>query len=251
VIEVTQSGDVAIFKMTHGKANALDLEFCEAIAGRLEEIRRSSARALVIVGQGRIFSAGVDLVRLLDGGPDYVRAFLPVLSKAFEALFFFPKPLIAAINGHAIAGGCVLACTADRRIMARGAGRLGVPELLVGVPFPFIALETMRFGTAPQHFQEIMYGGSTFPPEDAMSRGLVDEIVEPLDLMSRAVALAESLSALVPDAFALTKRLIRQPVLKRLQEDGPAIHPLIQNAWTSPEAFTTMRSYVSRTLKRA
>lgn len=250
MIEVTQSGNVAIFKMIHGKANALDLEFCEAIAQRLEGLRTSSARAVVITGQGRIFSAGVDLVRLLAGGPEYVRAFLPVLGKAVEALFFFPKPLIAAINGHAIAGGCVLACTADRRIMARGSGRVGVPELLVGVPFPFIALETMRLGTAPQHFQEIMYGGSTFPPEDAMSRGLLDEIVEPQELMDRALAAAESLAALVPDAFTLTKRLIRQPVLKRLQEDGPALHPAIQDAWTSPVALATMRDYVSKTLKK-
>ncbi len=250
MIEVTQSGNVAIFKMTHGKANALDLEFCEAIAARLEEILTSSARAVVVTGQGRIFSAGVDLVRLLAGGPEYVRAFLPALSKAFEALFFFPKPLIAAINGHAIAGGCVLACTADRRLMARGSGRVGVPELLVGVPFPFIALETMRFGTAPQHFQGIMYGGSTLLPEDAMSRGLLDEIVEPQELMDRALAAAESLAGLVPEAFTLTKRLIRQPVLKRLQEDGPGLGAAIRDAWTSPEALATMRDYVSKTLKK-
>ena len=78
MIELTRRGAVAILRMAHGKANALDLEFCEALTTQLEECRRSSDRAIVLTGTGRMFSAGVDLLRLVDGGADYVRNFLPL-----------------------------------------------------------------------------------------------------------------------------------------------------------------------------
>ena len=81
MIDVTQRGNVSIFQMRHGKANALDVELCDAVVARLEEFRDSSAQALVFTGQGQIFSAGVDLIRVLHDGPDYIRVFMPSLSK--------------------------------------------------------------------------------------------------------------------------------------------------------------------------
>ena len=74
----------------------------------------------MLTGTGTVFSAGVDLRRLTEGGRDYVQAFLPLLGDAFFKTFTFPKPLIAAVNGHAIAGGCILACACDYRIMSAG-----------------------------------------------------------------------------------------------------------------------------------
>ena len=110
MIDISEQGEIAIVTMRHGKANAMDLEFCEAIAARFEELKKSKAKAVVLTGEGKIFSAGVDLVRALDGGAHYFHKFLPAMSKAFVTVFFFPKPLVAAVNGHAIAGGCIIAC---------------------------------------------------------------------------------------------------------------------------------------------
>src|SRR5262249_58457001 len=101
-------------------------------------------------GTGRIFSAGVDLLRLSEGGASYVRKFLPALCAMFAAVFSHAAPVVAAINGHAIAGGCVLACAADRRLVAREGGRIGVAGLLVGGPFPPGPLEIMRGAPAQQ-----------------------------------------------------------------------------------------------------
>ncbi len=95
------------------------------------------------------------LRRLSEGGADYIRRFLPVLHRLYEEVFFHPKPVIAAINGHAIAGGCVLACCADRRIMAGDSGRIGVTEILVGVPFPALAFEIVRFAAPSTVFAGI------------------------------------------------------------------------------------------------
>ena len=178
MIEVSERDGVAVLRMADGKANAMSLEFCEALTARLAEVS-SRARGRGLTGSGRIFSAGVDLKRLLEGGTPYIRKFLPALSTMLAAVFSHPKPVVAAINGHAIAGGCVLACAADRRLMARDGGRIGVTELLVGVPFPPVAMEIMRCATAPQYFADAIFSGATYMPPEAAERGMVHDIVEP------------------------------------------------------------------------
>ena len=105
MIALKQLGRIALMTMTHGKANALDIALCQEIVRRFDEVGDS---AVILTGEGRIFSAGVDLVRATAGGADYLREFLPVLSQAFAAVFFHPAPVVAAINGHAVAAGCVL-----------------------------------------------------------------------------------------------------------------------------------------------
>lgn len=250
MIELELRGGVAVLTMQHGKANAMDTTFCADLLKRLDELRASPARAVVITGQGNIFSAGVDLVRALDGGPDYFRHFLPPLRRAFAEVFFYEKPIVAAVNGHAMAGGCVLTCAADRRLMAQGTGRIGITEMLVGVPFPVIALEIMRFAAAPQHFERILYSGATFPPEAAVGLGLIDEIVPGDALLDRAIAAAETLGALGPDAFALTKRQLRQPTRERIERDGPRFDPAVDAIWYAPQTAVRIRDYVSRTFKK-
>jgi enoyl-CoA hydratase/carnithine racemase len=250
MIELGSQDGVAILRMADGKANTMSIDFCEAMTERFEEIRTSSARAVVMTGSGRIFSAGVDLLRLQEGGRPYIRKFLPALSTMFETVFSHPKPVVAAINGHAVAGGCVLACAADRRLMAREAGGIGVTELLVGVPFPAIAMEIMRHATASQYFEDTIFGAETFPPPDAVARGLVDELVDPAGLLDRAVATAKALSALPPAAYVLTKRQTRQPALERLESVGRAIDAAVEEIWTAPETLARIRDYVSRTFKK-
>jgi enoyl-CoA hydratase len=250
VIDVEQRDHLCIFHMRHGKANALDTEFCQGLTARLEEHRHSAAQALILTGHGQIFSAGVDLLRVLDGGPSYLTTFLPALCTVFETLFCFPKPVIAAINGHAIAGGCVLAGAADYRLMAGQSGRIGVPELLVGVPFPTIALEIMRSITAPRQFSAVLYSGATFDPAQSLERGLVDALVASDALMEQAVAAAETLMILPASAFALTKQQIRAPFLRRVREDGAQFDVTVQELWEAPTTLTAIRAYIARTFKR-
>jgi enoyl-CoA hydratase len=249
MIDLTRRGDVAVLRMTHGKANALDLELCEALTAQLGASARSGARALVIAGQGKMFSAGVDLVRVVEGGAAYVRECLPSVNRLFEALFTFPMPVVAAVNGHAIAGGCVMACAADYRVMAREPGRIGIPELLVGVPFPVVPLEIMRFAVPPPHLQAMAYRGVTLTADAALQDGIVDLVVEPDGLLDEAVAVAESLAVISSAAFALTKRQLREPAMQRIRA-GAAIDAEVTDAWASAETLGAIRDYVARTLKR-
>jgi enoyl-CoA hydratase len=249
VIDLTRRGSVALLRMTHGKANALDLELCAALTGQLNDCARSDARALVLTGEGRMFSAGVDLLQVVNGGAAYVRTFLPSVNRMFETLFSFPKPVVAAVNGHAIAGGCVMTCAADYRMMAREPGRIGIPELLVGVPFPVVPFEIMRFAAPPQHLQALAYRGLTLTADVALHYGLVDAVVEPERLLDDAMAAAESLAAITADAFQATKRQMRGPALQRIRE-GAAVDAAVQDAWASPATLNAIRDYVARTLTR-
>ena len=250
MIDLKTSGGIATVTLAHGKASALDVEFCDAIAGQFDALRTADARAVVLTGQGNIFCAGVDLPRMLDGGPDYVRKFLPALHRLYNAVFFFPKPVVAAVNGHAIAGGCVLACCADRRLMAREGGRIGVTELLVGVPFPPLAFEVMRFATTPRFLAEAIYGGAIYPPDAAIERGFIDQTVEGDGLLAGASEEARKLAALPPATFAQTKAQMRETVAERLASSGAATEKAVTEIWTRPEILAQMRDFVARTLKK-
>src|SRR3712207_2763953 len=174
MLNVEERDDVTVVRMEHGRVSAMDAELLDA----LTEAVSASDRALVITGSGSSFSAGVDLRRILDGGRPYTEQFLVALSRMFRAVFDHPRPTVAAINGHAIAGGCVLALACDLRLMS--GGRIGLAELAVGVPFPTSALEIVRHALGPRA-GAVLLGAQTVDRERALALGMVDELVEPGD----------------------------------------------------------------------
>ena len=250
MIEVETVDNVAIVRMQHGKANALDIEFCEALAARFHTLRKDAARGVVLTGAGKMFSAGVDLKRLSAGGADYVRRFLPALHKLYEEVFFHPKPVVAAINGYAVAGGAVLACCADRRIMGHESGRIGVTELLVGVPFPALAFEILRASVPAEYLAEFAYSGATYMTDDALECGWVDEIAELEELLEDAVAVAKELATISPAAFAETKSQIRAPVAERYAATGEATEAAVTDLWCADDTLARLRAYVAQHLTR-
>lgn len=244
MIHREQHDSVTVLRIEHGKVQALDCELCNELADTFEQVDSwDHTRAVVLVGTGGAFSAGVDLKRVLDGGAAYTDQFLPALDRALGALFRCPKPVVAALNGHAIAGGYALACAADIRIMARGKGRVGMPELAVGVPFPWIALEVVRLATPVEHLQELLYLGETYNADDALARGLVDEALEPDALLRRALEVAQRLARVQPAAFALTKRQLRQSSVEAWKCQQ-AHETMVRLAWAAPETHAAIRAYL-------
>jgi enoyl-CoA hydratase len=247
VITRHDSGSIAVVRFAHGKVSALDVDFCQALVRELERIAASDARAVVVTGTGSAFSAGVDLFRVLDGGVEYLQQFLPAMDAFFRTLLTFPKPAIAAINGHAIAGGCIIAAACDYRVMAEGSARIGVPELAVGVPFPTLPFEIVRARVAPTHFRELVFTGRTVLPPEAVAVGLIDEIA-PIDvLMTRAEHAAERLADIPPVTFALTKRAFTEPLLERVRV-ASSLDADVLEAWESSAVQSRMRAYVERTV---
>jgi enoyl-CoA hydratase len=247
MIERESHGAVTVLRLAHGKVSALDAELCLALRAELAPLAGASG-AVVLTGTGSSFCAGADLKRVMDGGEAYLAGFLPALIGAVEEVFRFPRPLVAAVNGHAIGGGCVVAAAADIRLMAAGRGRIGIPELLVGVAFPAIAIEAVRLATGGAGLGDLALGGGVFEPEEALRRGLVDAVVEPERLLEEAVARAERMAAIPPASFAHAKAQIRGPALERLERVGPAVDAEAAALWASAEVQRAIRDYVERTL---
>jgi enoyl-CoA hydratase len=246
VIEVELRGPVAVIRMAHGKVNALDVELLAAIRATMVEL--SDAGAIVLTGVGTVFSAGVDLRRIVAGGPEYVAEFLPALSAALLAVFDHPGPVVAAVNGHAIAGGCVLAAACDLRLMA--GGTIGLSELLVGVPFPVVAMEIMRHAVGPAA-RPLALTGQVVSAAEAYRLGLVDAVTDPADLLAQAVARAEALAQIAPAAYALTKRQLHRPARDRIQASRATEDPAVLRLWQSPDAHVAIAGYLDRLANRS
>jgi len=248
VIEQTTERGVRTLTLRHGKANAFDTPFSEALADAFEAAAADAeVRAVVVTGTGRIFSAGVDLFRIVKEGADYTAPFVTALTRAFRAAYAFPKPAIAAINGHAIAGGCILACACDTRVMAKATGKVGAPELLVGVGFPPIALEILRGRLAPAVLHRVTKSGESLSPDAALDAGLVDELVAPDDLMPRARALALEAAETAPEAWALLKHQLHGPRLDAAENDAEGLRRT-WDIWTSEATRERIASYLEKTL---
>ena len=249
MIDVQTRDGVAVVRIEHGKANALDTELMRDLSASLQQLRQHGAKAAVLTGTGNIFGAGVDLFRVLSGGDAYAAEFVPELAHFLVELFAFPLPLVAAINGHAIAGGCIVACTCDYRIMAEGKGTIGVPELLVGVPFPTVAIEIMRFAVPPHELQALIYTGRTCGADEALRRGLVNEVATGDQLLTRARDVAQQLGAIPSPVFSATKRALRHDTAARVRDD----HTLadVVRHWSSAGTRAHIQQYLDRTVRKS
>ena len=247
MIERKDAGGIRTLKLAHGKVSAMDIELGEAFLNEMQDALDPSVKAVILTGSGSSFSAGVDLFRVLKDGPEYGRRFLPVLDNLLRAALTLPKPMIAAINGHAIAGGCILAATCDHRIMSEGAARIGIPELAVGVPFPALPLQIMSARVADGPLRDLVYTGRTVLIDEAKALGLIDEKCPSGMLMDRAMEIAERLLAIPAGAFALTKQAFYTPILERTKQLAD-MNARVVDAWLQQHTYDTIRAYLEKTV---
>ena len=240
---------IRLLRLAHGKVSAMDIELGEAFAAEMADAATAPITAVIVTGSGSSFSAGVDLFRVVKDGPDYGRRFLPVLDALLRSALTLPKPLVAAINGHAIAGGCILAACCDHRIMVEGNGRIGVPELAVGVPFPALPLQIMSARVADGPLRDLVFSARTVHVDEAKAMGLIDEKCPSGMLIDRAMEVAERLSKIPAGAFALTKESFVAPILQRTAALAD-LNARVTEAWLQPHTYDTIRAYLERTIPR-
>lgn len=184
--------------------NALGTEMMTSI---VERLRAAAGQPVLITGEGDAFSAGLNLKELSSLDGDRMLAFLKLLERCMTALYLHDGPTVALVNGHAIAGGCVLTLCCDRRLMIENPkSKIGLNEVALGVRFPPRILEIVRRRVPAQHLDEVVLGAGLFSPTDALRLGLVDEVIDDPQV---ARARLSSLAAHPRDVYAITKKDLR------------------------------------------
>lgn len=234
--------------MRHGPANALDPVLVARLGASLDEAE-ASGRPLVLTGNDRFFSAGLDLAGLPEDRGE-MGAFVDAFDELVRRLFLFPCPTVAAVNGHAVAGGAILATACDVRIGATGAYRIGVSEVQLGVIFPAVAFEVLRAAIPPERTAEVLLRGRLTGPEDALANGFLHELAEPESLAVRAAERAEELGALPREAYAHTKRELRGGFADRALSQAAAKRERFLDTWFSGESKARRTAILGRGKKR-
>lgn len=215
----------------------------------LDRLEAAKGAPVLLTGKGDAFSAGLDLkeVGSLDGAG--MGRFLRLLERCMTALFLHPAPTVALVNGHGIAGGCVLMLCCDHRMVVdRAKLKLGLNEVALGVRFPPRVMAIVRARVPPRSIAEVVLGAGLFGPHDSLRLGLVDEIVpDDADASSRARARLELLAAHPAEAYAFAKRDLRGTPQTMCADDAweRAMDEAVPT-WTSPG----VRAKIASVLKR-
>jgi enoyl-CoA hydratase len=217
---------VAIVRFDRPPANALDLEAVTEIGETVQELSRSGeVSGVVLTGAGGFFSAGLDLKLLSAYSADQRRELISRVNEMVATTYEAPVPLIAAINGHATAGGLVFALLCEHRLVARGSIKIGLSEVRVGIPFPAASLEVIKAEISPSILRRLVLRGAYIDPVEALAAGVVDEVVGGEKLLERAVELGEELGSMPRDGYIRIKSQIRGPVIARLREIRTGAYP--------------------------
>lgn len=250
-MRIERDGELAILRMEAGKANAMTHAMLDGLAARLEEALSSDARAIVLTGDGKAFSAGLALTELIDLDRAAMREAIDRFTRVMVTLFTAERPIVAAIDGHAIAGGCVLACQCDVRLVADTPLRIGLNEVQLGIGMPAVVLEPLRTFLPPASFLPVVLEGKLFAPAEAHALGLVDEVVPAGELHARACGRARELAAVPGAAFAQVKGAWRHAAALAMARDGDDVRERWLDTWFADEAQARLRAVVARIASRA
>ncbi|MEA2647315.1 MAG: enoyl-CoA hydratase [Chloroflexota bacterium] len=233
VTTIERHGDVAVLRLDRPPVNAMDLATLRELIAALDVVAADPPRALVLAGREGAFSAGLDLkvVPTLDAAGQ--REMVEGVNGLFLAAYGLPFPVVAAVAGHAIAGGFIFALCADRRVAAT-TGSHGVTELRVGVPFPAVAIGVVRAELSPQVARVLALGAGLVDPTWCLHHGIYDEVVEAPAVLGRAMEIAAQLAQMPAAAYARAKQDLRGDTLVRLRE--AAMRDPLLDAWVDDES---------------
>lgn len=224
---------VAIVEVKSGKTNALNLELMTELQGALKVIGENPGAGGVVLASGceKFFSIGFDIPRLFKLDREDFRLFYRSFNQACLELYTLPKPTIAAVNGHAVAGGCILALCCDYRFIGSGHKLMGLNEVKLGVPVPLLADRIVRSLTGAAIARDIMELGEFYPPDKMARYGLVDQVLPAEEVFDRAVARARELGVLPAHAYAAIKQHRVEAIVDQVKKGALEKEELFLDCW--------------------
>jgi len=250
-LRIEDRGGVRVLFLSRGKANALTTPFCQEIHDAAHEAEEDPAvRGVVLTSASpRIFCAGFDLAELAHAESAVFAQFLRKFDTLFFDLYLLGKPLVAALTGHAVAGGALLAATADFRFAADGPGTIGLPEVTLGVHVPRHCVEAMRATVGEQALTHWALLGETMPFAEARDLGAIDRIVPPEALVDEAVSFAGRLAGASSEVYAAIKRDLRGAAYEKAQDVLPDGRKAFVDSWFSETGQKGMARALARMKK--
>ncbi|MEE8218448.1 MAG: enoyl-CoA hydratase/isomerase family protein [Vicinamibacteria bacterium] len=243
---IERQGALAILRLDKARGNAIDEPMAEALARAADEIASDDAIRGVLLASAhpKLFCPGLDLVALLEYERPAMDRFFARFEEASFGLYSLRKPLVAAVAGAAVAGGCILALTADHRVLRRGSP-IGLNEVRVGLPLPGWVVTLLRSTVSPAALTRVALLGLNHTDEDAVEAGLVQEVLPADGFETAALARLEELASRDPDALGTTKGYLREATLAQMREQGTKSRSDFLDAWFAPAAQKKIRETVA------
>ena len=250
MIRLEKEGHVAVMTVSRPEAlNALNSEALEELRAKAAEVAANDeVRVLIITGEGKAFVAGADIAEMKDLGPEEGESFGLRGQAALSAIEQLPVPVIAAVNGFALGGGCELALCADIRIASEKA-RFGQPEVGLGITPGFCGTQRLPRVIGLSKAMDLILTGRMIKADEALSVGLVDKVVPPEELMNEAMKLASAIAANAPVAVRAAKRAVRQFTGSSLEKDLECEAKLFGACFATEDQKMAMEAFVNKAEK--
>ncbi len=256
-IDIHDHADIREIRLARPPANALDTALCRELIGAVNQAQADDKHAIVLSGAPHIFSGGLDVPYLLSHGADRNKLF-----DSWQAFFGAAKtlaetriPVVAALTGHAPAGGCVLALCCDYRIMARSVDSarpyaIGLNEVQVGLAAPEGIQRLLRRVVGPHRAERLLVAGEMVPAEQAVQIGLVDELVDGDLVVARAIAWLQDLLRLPRQPMLHTRDVARVDLREALAPELIQLDRFVES-WYSDDAQAALQALGARLRKPA
>lgn len=241
-LHVEERDGIAVVRIDRPPANAMDVGMLEEGDALLDQLAADLPTAVVITGREEFFSAGLDLKAMPALDADGQRAMLMGVNRLFTGWYSFPRPLVCAVNGHAVAGGLILALCGDYRV-GPTEGKFGLTELRAGVAYPAAAMAVVRAELTAAAARRLALGAALVGPADALELGVVDELSDAAGMLDRALEVAHELAALPAGAYELVKHQVRAETIaycRRIVDEEA--DPILDLSWVSTETPEAARS---------
>lgn len=246
MLEFHRHGDIHEIRLARPPVNALTPELLSALRTAVQEAPGAGARAIVLSGGAKVFSAGMDVPHLMGLDAAGLKAGWASLFAAGRAIASSPVPVVAAIGGHSPAGGCVLALCCDYRIMARGPFRIGLNEVQVGLVAPDAIQHLMRRVVGPYRAERLLVEGALVESGQAHAIGLVDELTDGEHVVKRATVWLEELLKLPSASMLATRRIARADLVAALESFRDDDLDGFLREWNSPGTQAALKALVAR-----
>ena len=247
-ITIEHQNQVAILNLDRGPTNPLNLELTQELAGILSTLKSTSeVRSLVLSSvSDKFFSIGFDIPALYDLPQEELTTTYRAFNQLCLDLYTFPKPTVVTMKGHAIAGGTILALCCDYRYIAEGHKLMGLNEIKLGVPVPYLADLILQQIIGSRFARQVVESGDLYPPEELARLGLVDDVL-PLDqVLSAAIEKAISLGDHPQEAYAMIKSHRVEPVAQQYKEHRMLKEKQFVHCWYSPAARKRLKAAIDK-----